>query len=142
MKPLNFNYLNDTSEETRELVKKCSTSPHFCNHVTLPSSSFSPTGSDFLTVVSAKKGKMNGMTVIRLRVLTYSGGITVTVPYEDELVYLRYRSMCGYLKNQKVQITFPSITVNCSARGYGLYFTSTDFKMKSLDAPAEPTIYI
>lgn len=130
------------SEDIKSLLSRCNITPRFCNHITLPVASLSPTGSDYLTVISATKGKMNGLPVVRFRVLTCSGGITVTVPYEDELVYLRYRSLLCYLKNQQVQVSFPTITVNCSSRGFGLYFTSTDFKMKSPDAPAEPSIYI
>lgn len=142
MTPLNYNFITDMSADTKALLPRFKAIPRFCNYITLPVASLSPTGSNYLTVVSAKKGKVDGLPAIRFRVLTCSGGITVTVPYHDELVYLRYRSLLGYLKNQHVQISFPNITINSSLRGFGLYFTATDFKMQSPDAPAEPTIYI
>ena len=142
MKPLNFNYITDVDEDTKEHVPKYHATTHLNYKITLPVASLSPTGSDYLPVISAKKGKLCDCPVIRLRVLMCSGGITVTVPCHDDLVYLRYRALLNYLRNQRVEITFPNITINSSIQGFGLYFTATDFKMKSPDAPAEPSIYI
>lgn len=139
MKPINFNYLNDLSEETIELAKESKQSPRFCNHVTVPCSSFSPTDSEYLTVLGAEKGKWKITPIIRLRVLTRSGGMTVTIIYHD-IMESNYRSLRNYLRNrQQVQITFPDITVNCSSAGFGLFFTATDFKIKPFDSPSELT---
>lgn len=142
MNTVNYNYISDVSTAARSLALKCKTPSHFCNHVTLPSRAFSPSNGEYFPAVSAKKGKWHTLPVIRIRVLTCAGGITVTIPCRDELLYQKYRSLLSNIRERKVSVTFPAITINYSAGGHGLYFTAHDFKMREPDAPPEPTLYI
>lgn len=142
MNTVNYSYISDVSADTRQLALKCNTSSHYCNHIILPSRAFSPSNVEYFPVVSAKKGKWHTLPVIRIRVLTCAGGITVTIPCRDELIYKKYRALLSNLRERAVCVTFPAITINNSAGGHGLYFTAHDFKMRDPDAPPEPTVYI
>lgn len=140
--PLNTSFLAEMTIESKALVMKSKiNSSVFVNSLTFPTSAFSSTGSEYLPVLKASKGVIRNKTpVIRLRVLTQTGGLTVTIICYDELIYRRYRSLLDRMNNHQIQISFPSITINNG--GHGLYFTADDFKMKSPTAPSEPLIRI
>ena len=143
MKPLNFTYIKDLCPEDKILLDRAYIAEHsYVNQFTLPTNAFSPTNSEYLTVTKATKAKWDTKDIIRLNVLTCDGGICVTIPYTDPLVYQRYRSLLKRMHNQTVKITFPSITVNYGMKGCGLYFTASDFKMNDPIESPEPTIFI
>lgn len=144
MTPLNFNYISELDSETKDLLNRGTSSKRaYRNHLTIPTSSLSTTGSEYLTVTNARKAKWDkNIDVIRLNVLTCNGGICVTVRYTDPLIYERYRQLLKIMKNGIVEITFPYVEINASSSGTGLYFTSSDFKIKDPTVPAKPTIFI
>ena len=141
--PLNTTYVNDMNEATKKnALKSYIPKNSFRNNLTLPTPAFSETGSMYLPVVKATKGKMDGTPVIRLSVLTQSGGITVTIFCHDELIYRRYRSLLLWMKHNHMEVTFPFIRINNGRGRAGLYFTSNDFIFKSPNDPPEPAFRI
>lgn len=143
MKPINFTYIDDLCLDDKPLLDKLHISKHsYVNHLTLPTNAFSPTNSEYLIVTKATKAKWDTQDVIRLNVLTCDGGICVTIPYTNPLVYQRYRSLLKKMYNQTVKISFPSITINYGMKGCGLYFTASDFKMNDPIENSKPTIVI
>lgn len=143
MKPVNYTYIDDLCLEDNPLLDKTYIPKHsYVNHFTLPTNAFSPTNSEYLTVTKATKAKWNTHDVIRFNVLTCDGGICITIPYTDPLIYQRYRSLLKRMYNQTVKITFPSITINYGMKRCGLYFTASDFKMNEPIEKPEPTVWI
>jgi len=141
--PLNTTYIEDMNQESKLNAFGGFINTHsYVTQITLPTSAFSPIGSEYLSVVNATKGKSGDYPVIRLRVLTRNHGITVTIFCSDELLYRRYRSLLFQMRNRQMQVTFPSITCHQGKKSYGMFFTATDFKFKALNEPPEPVVYI
>ena len=142
--PLNTSFLSEMTNESKDQVRMSkSVTSRYVNHVTFPTSAFSSTGSEYLPVLKASKGSLkNKVPVIRLRVLTQTGGITVTIISSSELIYKRYRALLDWMNNNQMQVSFPSISINYGAGGKGLYFMASDFKMKLPTDPPEPVIKI
>lgn len=149
MKPLKNTYLNDLDIETKGLLQVSSQTPcKYINHFQLKPGALTPDGSAYFPLVKAYKGKWGKLTdVLRFGVITNTVGITVTIRLSkqekdmSDLIYRRYRSALLELKNRPVYVTFPVIEINWSSR-CGLYFTSTDFKLKPEKEPPKPALYI
>lgn len=139
MTPLLNTYSDELDIETKELLKEAKQSKRFINALPLPTRAFSTTNSEYLSLVSIQKAKWQKNTdVIRLHVKTSEGVICITIRYNDENIYKRYRAVLDRLRTTDIEVTFPCIVIHHS--NYGLYFTANDFKVQ--DAIPKPTIQI
>lgn len=124
------NFALDLDEEAKEVMNM----PwHFHSRLPLcflsiPSSSISPDGTEWLHCVEAEKQK----NFIRIRVITKSQrGVTVTVYSETTALYYKYLDLRFQVRNSdRVMITFPAIYVQASpCVAKELYLTANDFRL-------------
>lgn len=132
MTPLNYTYVKDMDQNTIDLIQRTN-EPVTTNRseLVLAPQALTPDGSEYFQLVHAYKAswESKGIDVIRFRVLSCDGGITVTIPCSNaDLLYRRYRSILERLRNSCVWITFPVIEVHGSK--HCLYFVSHEFKIR------------
>lgn len=128
MTPVNFNYVKELDEETLKALGEEIPSKYFRRSFQLPVTSISPNGMDALEVTHARKGKWHeNKNVLRIYVRSINGEICITIPYQDQVIYQRYRALLNHLKFGRVYVTFPNIRINHST--YILYFMAKDFKI-------------